>query len=214
MERAQAAGEHAGETVRVGTSIMTPNRALMELWPQVRDRCPDLRLRIVPFENTVENARQLLGNLGDEIDVVCGVYDEGMLALRRCVGHKLRDEPVRVAVRADDELASCDVVGYGDLAGRHLMLMQRGWSSTTDAMRADLAEQHPEVIVEDFSFYDVEAFNRCEREGAAIMTVYPWADVHPLLTVKPVAWDYAIPYGILHAPHPSARVRRLLDAVV
>ncbi len=34
---------------------------------------------IVPFENTPENAREILANLGQKIDVVGGIFDETML---------------------------------------------------------------------------------------------------------------------------------------
>ena len=40
-----------------------------------------------------------------------------------------------------------------------------------------------------------------------------WANVHPLLKVLPVDWDYTIPFGLLHSPNPSPNVKRFLDAV-
>ena len=40
-----------------------------------------------------------------------------------------------------------------------------------------------------------------------------WANVHPLLRFIPVDWDYRIPYGILHANHPTPTVQRFLQAV-
>lgn len=39
---------------------------------------------MVPYENNLENARRILANLGQDIDVVVGVFDEVMLNLRRC----------------------------------------------------------------------------------------------------------------------------------
>lgn len=56
---------------------------LVELWPRLREECPDIRFQIVPFDNTPENAREILANLGQNIDVVAGIFDETMLDLLR-----------------------------------------------------------------------------------------------------------------------------------
>ena len=45
-----------------------------------------------------------------------------------------------------------------------------------------------------------------------LMTIDPWAGIHPLLKVLPVDWDCKISFGLLHSPKPSPAVRRLLDA--
>ena len=38
----------------------------------------------IPFENTPENAREILANLGRNIDVIGGIFDETMLEVRGC----------------------------------------------------------------------------------------------------------------------------------
>ena len=65
---------------------MTPAQLLMQIWPKIQEQCPDLKFQIVPYENTPENAREILANLGKNIDVVGGIFDETMLDLRRCAG--------------------------------------------------------------------------------------------------------------------------------
>ncbi len=50
---------------------------------------PDIKFQIVPFENTPENAREILANLGKNIDIVGGIFDETMLHLRGCAGLEL-----------------------------------------------------------------------------------------------------------------------------
>ena len=39
---------------------------------------------MIPFENTPENAREILKNLGKNIDVIAGIFDESMLNYRQC----------------------------------------------------------------------------------------------------------------------------------
>ena len=45
------------------------------------------------------------------------------------------------------------------------------------------------------------------------MTIDNWGHIHPLLKTLPVDWDYTIPFGLLHAPKPSAVVKQFLKAV-
>lgn len=53
------------------------------------DDNPDIKFQIVPFENTPENAREILANLGKNIDVVGGIFDDTMLNVRACAGLEL-----------------------------------------------------------------------------------------------------------------------------
>ena len=69
-----------------GTSLMTPAQVLVDLWPRLHDACPDIRFQLIPFDNTPENAREILANLCQNIDVVAGIFDETMLSLRNCAG--------------------------------------------------------------------------------------------------------------------------------
>ena len=56
-------------------------------------------------------------------------------------------------------------------------------------------------------------FNRCEKERSLIVTIDRWHMLHPMLKTLPVAWDYTVPYGFLHAPEPNDTVARFLGAV-
>lgn len=83
VTRAKNAMEETDHIIRIGTSIMTPAQFLVDLWPKIREICPNVKFQLVPYENTPENAREILGNMGQTIDVVAGVFDETMLNLRR-----------------------------------------------------------------------------------------------------------------------------------
>ena len=92
VTRARNAMEEAGQVIRIGTSPMTPAQVLVDLWPQLQEDCPDTKFQLIPFDNTPENAREILGNLGQNIDVVAGIFDETMLHLRQCAGLELTRE--------------------------------------------------------------------------------------------------------------------------
>lgn len=211
VARAKNAMLEDTNVIRVGSSPMTPAQILMQLWSKVNETCPDIKFQIVPFENTPENAREILGNLGKRIDIVGGIFDETMLALRGCAGLELARAPFGCAVSIHHRLASRDKLQLSDLYGENLMLMHRGWSHYVDQLRDDLWQHHPQIHIVDFDFYDMDVFNRCESTNDVLLAIFGWASVHPLLKVLPVEWDYSIPYGVLHSPEPSPIVQRFLD---
>lgn len=212
VTRAKNAMQEDINVIRIGSSPMTPARLLMQLWPKIQERCPDIKFQIIPFENTPENAREILGNLGKNIDVVGGIFDETMLDLRRCAGLELSREPFCCAVSIHHKLAAKDKLQVCDLYGENLLLMHRGWSRYVDELRDDLWKNHDQINIIDFDFYNMNVFNRCENSNDVLLAFPGWANVHPLLKVIPVEWEHSIPYGLLHAKQPSETVSKFLTA--
>lgn len=210
--RAQNAMQENTDVIRIGTSPMTPVQFLMQLWPKIQENCPGMKFQIVPFENTPENARNILGNLGQNIDVVGGIFDETMLRLRGCAGLELFYTPLCCAVSVYHPLAEKNILRMEDLYGQNLMLMRRNWSMYVDRLRDDIWQNHPQINIIDFDFYDVNVFNRCENGNDILMAVSVWENVHPLLKIIPVEWKHSIPYGLLHSQQPFDTVKRFLEA--
>ncbi|WP_405354262.1 LysR family transcriptional regulator [Ruminococcus sp.] len=210
--RAKNAMSEGEKIIRIGSSPTTPAQLLMQLWPEIQAQCPDIKFEIVPFENTPENAKEILANLGKNIDIVGGIFDDTMLNLRKCKGLKLSREPFCCAVSIHHRLAGKDKLQISDLYGENLMLMHRGWSNYVDQLRDDVWQNHSRINIVDFDFYDMSIFNKCENSNAVLLAIKGWANVHPLLKVIPVEWEYSIPFGLLHSPNPSENVKRVLQA--
>lgn len=211
--RAHNAMQSNDNVVRIGTSLMTPHQFLMDLWPRIHQLLPELKFQIVNFENTPENAREILAHLGQNIDIVAGIFDETMLNLRSCSAFELTRQPLCCAVSIYHPLAQKDKLTVEDLYGQSLMLMKRDWSKYVDALRDELWQNHPQINIVDFSFYNVEVFNQCENNGALLMAVPIWQSVHPLLKIIPVEWEHSIPFGLLHSPTPTPTIEKFLQAV-
>lgn len=211
VTRARNAMQEDNNVIRIGSSIMTPAQLLMELWSKVQTMCPDIKFQIVPFENTPENAKEILANLGKNIDVIGGIFDETMLKLRGCEGLELLRGKFYCAVSIHHRLAEKNKLQISDLYGENLLLMHRGWSHYVDQLRDDLWQNHPKINIVDFEFYSMDVFNRCENTNDVLLAVPGWANVHPLLKVIPVEWEHSIPYGILHSPNPTPVVQKFLD---
>ena len=213
VTRAKNAMQETANVIRIGTSPMTPAQVLVDLWPKLQAYCPNIKFQLIPFDNTPENAREILGNLGQNIDVVAGIFDETMLNLRQCKGLEISREPICCAVSVHHRLAQKNSLTVQDLYGENLMLMRRDWSHYVDLLRDDLWKNHPQIHIVDFDFYDVAAFNQCENNNCVLMAVENWRYVHPLLKILPVDCGYTIPFGLLHSPNPSFAVAEFLRPV-
>lgn len=212
-ERARQADAATRHVIRVGSSPMTPSTFLTALWPRVLKKCPGATIKLVTFENTPENARRILANLGEDIDIVAGAYDEAFLQSRGCAALELSREPLRAIMSAAHSLAAKESLALDDLKGQKLLVIQRGWNRETDQLIDEVRASDQAIEIEEFPFINLDILNRCEESSEILVGIDPWQDAHPLMVSKPVAWDYALPFGILHAPQPSAHVQELLQAV-
>ena len=213
VNRARNAMQKDEAVIRIGTSPMTPGQFLMDMWASIHEICPDLKFQLVPFENNPHNSVEILKNLGKNIDIVAGLFDDNFLKVRKCNGLLLSYEPIRCAVSIYNELAQKSQLDVSDLYGRNLMIIYRGWNKCLDIMRDDLILNHSRINIVDFDMFTLNAFNQCENSDNIMICIDNWANVHPLLKVLPVNWNYCIPFGLLHSPEPSPNVRRFLKAV-
>lgn len=213
VERATKAMEEKDNVIRIGTSPMTPANLVVQEWAKVRNQYPDIRLQMIPYMNSQENAREILKNLGTNIDIVGGIFDDTMLKLRQCQGLELSRQRICCAVSTNHRLAEKETLTFQDLYGERFLMMCRGWSNYVDQLRDDIWKNHPQIQVVDFELYSMEIFNQCENSNEILMVVENWKDAHPLLKVIPVEWKYTIPYGILYSKEPSALVKRFLKAI-
>ena len=213
VERAKRAMEEKDNVIRIGTSPMTPAAPVIQMWAKVRKDYPDIRLQMIPYMNSQESAREILKNLGTNIDIVGGIFDETMLKLRQCQGMEISRQRICCAVSLNHRLASKETLTFQDLYGENFLMMHRGWSNYVDELRDDIWKNHPQIRVVDFDIYSMEIFNRCGNSNEILMAVENWKDAHPLLKIIPVEWKYTIPYGILYSTEPSELVKRFLKAV-
>lgn len=213
IARAKESMQEEENMIRVGTSPMTSSGLLTQLWSKIHLYCPQTKFQMVPYENTPENAKELLANLGETIDVVGGIFDETMLNLRNCSGFELSREPLCCAVSVHHPLAIKDKLRVEDLYGENLLVIQRHWSYYIDQLRDHLLKYYPQIHIIDFEFYNMEIFNRCENSNDILIAIPGWKDVHPFLKIIPVEWNYTIPFGILYSLHPSNKVKQFLATI-
>ena len=207
--RIASAGE---EAVRVGNSLLNPCKPLLDLWNGLAEK-PDCAIRIVPFADTVESLERVYHTLGEDFDVMIGACDiagySDFLQILNCGVYR-----VCIGVPRRHPFARKACLTPGDLAGERLIMLREGMSATLDNVRRELRAGYPEIaIVDSPKYYDLDVFNRCEQEGALLLTLDAWKDVHPALCTIPVQPEYVIPCGILYPLHPAPQVKRFVEAL-
>lgn len=213
LTRANNAMQGEEKIIKIGSSLMTPLQFILELWPKVKEQCPDIKFQIVPFDNTPENAREILGNLGTNIDIVLGWFDDTFLDSHSCRALKLENEPICCALSINHKLAFHKKLKITDLYGENVMLIKRGWNKHTDEIRDKLWTEHTQINIIDVPFFNVDVFNQCESSNDILIGFGKWENVHPLLRIVPIEWDYTIPFGIIYSPTPSDAVSEFLKTV-
>jgi DNA-binding transcriptional LysR family regulator len=158
IARAKRATNDGENVLRIGTSPMTPTKFLVEIWPQIHDLYPDLKFQLVPFENTPDNARDIMANFGRDIDLVAGMFDENLLRQRKCAALELEKKPILCALSINHRLAEKDSLTMDDLFDENLMIIQRGWNRYVDSLRDAIALEYPQIAIVDFPFYDTNVF--------------------------------------------------------
>lgn len=199
------------QSIRIGMSIMTPAKFLLDIWSEIQKFNPYLKIELIPFENTPINSVEILRNLGKHIDIVAGLYDDGFLEDRRCKAAHLYDKKLLFAIPVTHPLCGKTKIELSDLKGRKVLLIRKNWNEYIDKLRTDLIENGTEI--EDFDMFNLNAFNRAAQENIPIITVEGWEDVHPLLRIVSADWNYSIPFGILYSPTPTKQVKDFISAL-
>ena len=214
LERAERKAReiHDGEnrrSIRIGTSVMTPAKFILDVWAQIQSRMPTLKIELIPFENNPVNSVEILRNLGQHIDVVAGLYDDAFLRERRCLAAHMYDKKILLAVPVSHALSAESLITIEKLKNRKVLFIRRGWNTYIDKLRNKLEAKG--VKTEDFEMFNISAYNRAVTESIPIITVEGWEDVHPLLKLIPADWEDSIPFGVFYSPTPTKLVKKFID---
>ena len=208
----QAANTHP-YMIRIGNSMLNPCNVLVDVWNNISDTYPQFKMKIVPFDDNAAPWPMVYRTLGKDFDVMVGAYErangsDSFDAL------KLGEYRFCVAVSREHPFARKDMLSVTDFYGERLVMIQPGVSPLIDEIRGYVRTEHPDIQMKDAPHqYTIDMFNRCEENGAVLLTLDGWKDVHPSLVTIPVDWEYTIPYGILYPRKPSNNVLLFVRAI-
>lgn len=195
-------------SIRIGTSVMTPAKFILDVWSQIQTRMPTLKIELIPFDNNPVNSVEILRNLGQHIDVVAGLYDENFLNERRCLAAHMYDKRILLAVPVSHALSAESFITSEKLKNRKVLFIRRGWNKYIDDLRSKLELKG--VTTEDFEMFNISAYNRAVTGNLPIITVEGWEDVHPLLKLIPADWEDSVPFGVFYSPTPTKLVKKFV----
>ncbi len=110
-------------SIRIGTSVMTPAKFILDVWSQIQSRMPTLKIELIPFDNNPVNSVEILKNLGQHIDVVGGLYDENFLKERRCLAAHMYDKKILLAVPVTHALSAEALITPEKLKNRKVLFI-------------------------------------------------------------------------------------------
>ncbi len=213
LEKARSTADEELNVLRIGTSPVTGADLITDLWGSIYHAWPELKMQIIPFQNTPEQVSALFADLGSEIDVITGVCDDVHLAYRNCAGTALEEAEIGIAVPVRHPFVRRQAVSLKDLRSQEIMILSEGKIEALDRIRRDLRTMYPDIRLRDFDFFGMDVFNRCEKEGCVLITTEHWIKAHPMLRMIHMDWEYTLPYGIIYARQPSAKIRRFLSLI-
>lgn len=212
LQKARELERRVEYVIHIGVSLMNPAGILLDQWNRASQQHPNIRLEIVPFEDTVPAFNEVLENLGGKIDLLSCPYQTNYWGDRYNSFH-LRDLDMRIACSKSHPLASKKKLTVEDLHGETLLLEKRGVTPYIDPVRDDLEAHHPQIHLEQVECVDVNLFNRIVSSGELLLSAECWANVHPLLATIPVEWAYTFPYGLIYAKNPPKEVLEFIMAI-
>ena len=211
--RAQQAAHKHPYMIRIGNSLLNPCKELLDLWNTISDTYPQFKMKIVPFDDATASWPTVYRTIGKDFDVMVGAY-ERVNKSDSFQDLKLGEYRFCVAVSREHPLARKERLSVTDLYGERFVMIKPGSSPLIDEIRGYLLTEHQEIQIKDVPLqYNIDVFNRCEENGAVLLTLDGWKDVHPSLVTIPVDWKYTMPYGILYPRKPSNSVQLFLRAL-
>ncbi len=212
LQKARELENRQEYVIHIGLSLMNPANILLEQWHKASEQYPNIRLDIVPFEDTVPAFKEVLENLGKKIDLISCPYQTNYWGDRYNSFH-LRDLSMCIACSKTHRLADKTHLSVDDLYGETLLMGKRGVTPYIDRVRDDLEQNHPQIHLQDVEYVDLSLFNHVVSSADLMLSAECWSGVHPLLATLPVEWDYPFPYGLIYAKDPPKKVLEFIRTI-
>lgn len=211
IQKARLLVETSEYTVRVGTSLLFRCRLLPDIWSRISDKCPDLRMEILPMPEK-SSRMESLAALGTDYDIREGIYSNASL-VGRSDFLELGRSPICCAVAKNHRLSKEKLLTLEDLNGEYLVMPIEGASYEIDAFRSEVKSKYPTIQIVDSNYYGADTFTLCEVNPYVLITQPVYSDIHSNLVTIPLKTGYALPYGLMYASNPTPATEKFIAAV-
>ena len=211
LNKARQLAESSETTVRIGTSLLYKCRLLPDLWTQVNEKHPELKIEILPMTE-YQNRGEVFSGLGIHFDLFEGIYGSaGWDGL--CQFLELDRTPICCAVAKNHRLAGMKILTMQDLNGEYLVMPIEGVSKEIDAFRNHIKNNYPTIQIVDSKRYGLDTFTLCEVNGYILITQPVYTDIHNNLVTLPLETNYTLPYGLMYANNPTSATKKFIGAI-
>ena len=211
LNKARRLAESSETTVRIGTSLLYKCRLLPDLWTQVSEKYPELKIEILPMTE-YQNRGEVFSALGIHFDLFEGIYGSaGWDGL--CQFLELDRTPICCAVAKNHRLTGMKILTMQDLNGEYLVMPIKGVSKEMDAFRTHIKNNYPTIQIVDSNRYDRDTFTLCEVNGYILITQPVYTDIHNNLVTLSLETNYTLPYGLMYANNPTSATKKFIEAI-
>ncbi|MBO4887406.1 MAG: LysR family transcriptional regulator [Firmicutes bacterium] len=207
IRKVRQAQESAPKILRIGSSLLSPCHLFMDLWDEIRDKCPQFSLKIISFEDEKNRRR----HIGETFDFIVGVFDDVLKndpqpfmpvgAYRFCI-----------AVPRSHPLSKKKLLALSDLKHYPLMIMREGTSPVNDRVRKEITDHYPDIPLVDIDpTYTIATFNHAVERDCLLLSLECWDRIHPDIRTIPLKEDYRLPYGIIYSKDPEPDMLEFLE---
>ena len=206
-ERARELYTKQNRIIRIGVSVMNPPNHLAKIWENVYRINPELKCRFVSFESTAAGMERAFSTIGQDCDVIAGVYDDAFLKKYDLKALHLFDISAVIGYVPGAFLT------FQDLRGKTVQLPVRGTFKAIDDCRDDMLGLCQDISTEEFDMYCLEPYYKCHSSNYLILTYDIWPSGHLLVRTKDLYRTYTSSYGILYAENRTENIEALISAV-
>ena len=216
-ERARELYTKQNRIIRIGVSIMNPPNHLAKIWENVYRINPEVKCRFVSFESTAAGMERAFSTIGQDCDVIAGVYDDAFLKKYDLKALHLFDISVVIGYAPgsfpQERIDSPEPLTFEELRGKTLQLPVRGTFKAIDDCRDDMLGLCQDISTEEFDMYCLEPYYKCHSSNYLILTYDIWPSGHLLVKTKDLYRTYTSSYGILYAENRTENIDALISAV-
>ena len=193
---------HENDTICVGTSALEKCRLLYDLWTLYTQIRPDCRIEMLNLHGSA--------GIPDSVDLIESL-NGGVTWMREWDFFRICQVPIGIAMEKTHPLAGKRMLRISDLAGQEVCNFKDTTFTGCDRLLDSLENAGVKVVWIDEPSLSV--FWDCAFRHRLLMAPLCWDDILAGLTLRPVQWEYSIPYGILSRPSARGEVSSFLNFI-
>lgn len=192
---------------------MNPSERISDILFDVTSLNSSFQFQIVPFDDYRDSYSNIIKHLGEQIDIIAGVYGFSSWTEKQHNTLHLNDEKICVAVSRNHRLANKDKINISKLYNETLFITEPGDSKYLDFIRNDIIYKYSFIKLINTKTFDLTIFNQIQNSDNILITIKPWTTLHPMLKVVEIDWNYTVPYGIIYPLYSSAGVQAFINLI-